>query len=113
MLHNRQHEVGQAAHQRRGHTARLPFDQVGSGRDLVRHRSCGHLKWSTISIDRPPQIVEHAQPVRPQREVDLTLPPGPTRGIGADHRKTPHPGGGTKGGVQVAAYGIGVAGEQE
>ena len=51
--------------------------------------------------------------MRPQREIDLTLPPRSTGGVREDHREHLDPGGGAERGVEVAAYGIGVVGEQE
>ena len=71
------------------------------------------LQGAPVGVDRPAQIIKHPQPVRPQREIDLTLPPRSTGGIREDHREHLDPGGGAERGVEVTAYGIGVVGEQE
>jgi len=75
---------GQAAHHGRRHAAQLALDQIGRGRDLVRHGHFGDGQLVALRVDRAGVAVQHGQPRGADRRIGLADSPRAAHGV-RDH----------------------------
>ncbi len=72
--------TGEAAEHRGGHgTPTLPLARSAAAAISSATRARRDLERLAVGVDAAAQVVEDTQPVRPEREVDLTDPPGRAR----------------------------------
>ncbi len=79
------HQPGQAAHDHGGQLRGLPLDQVGRGRDLVRHGGHRDLEQVAERVRLAAMVPQRRQARHPDRGVGLPGAPRPAHGVGDDH----------------------------
>jgi hypothetical protein len=105
-------DAGQSAEHGSGDGGDLALDEVGRRRDLVGDGAGGHLERLAVRVGAPTQVVEDAEPVGAEREVDLAHAPGATGGV-AEHDPHPHAMPRHEGVVDLLTDAVGVVGQQQ